>query len=108
MIACGVIVDAEVKRSKVNVCWVAGNRATAKVVFRQPGFRLGLIVDLLQDDDVRVQTVAGAALATFSYNIASNQRMIAHLAGHRLTFAHFYDLLKHGDELQRANAAFQV
>jgi len=86
----------------------AGNRATAKTVFRQPGFNFSVIVDLLHNDDFAVQTVAGAALAAFSYNIASNQRMIARSAGQRLTFAHFKHMLTNGDELQRSNAAFQA
>jgi len=81
---------------------------TAKVVFRQPGFDFSLIVDLLRDEDRAVQTVAAAALAAFSYNIASNQRLIAHHAGQWLTFQHLKDMLKHGDELQRSNAAFQA
>lgn len=87
---------------------VTGNRATAKVVFRQPGFNFGLILDLLHDDDRAVQTVAGASLAAFGYNIASNQRLIARCAGDRLTFAHFKNMLTEGDELQRSNAAFQA
>ena len=87
---------------------MVGNRATAKVVFRQPGFNFSLIVDLLHDDERAVQTVAGAALAAFSYNIASNQRLIARSADNRLTFAHFKDILKDGDEIQRSNAAFQA
>jgi len=87
---------------------MAGNRTTAKVIFRQPGFTFSLILDLLHDDDRAVQTVAGAALAAFSYNIASNQRKIARCAGHRLTFAHFKDILAEGDELQRSKAAFQA
>ena len=92
-----------------SACWVSGNRATARVVFRQPGFSFSVIVDLLAHEDRAVQTVTGAALAAFSYNIASNQRLIARCAaGQRLTFAHFSDILRHGDELQRANAAFQV
>jgi len=87
---------------------VKGNRATAKVIFRQPGFSFDLILDLLQDEDRSVQTEAGAALAAFSYNIASNQRLIARDAGDRLTFAHFMDVLKDGDELQRSKASFQA
>jgi len=87
---------------------VAGNRASAKVVFRQPGFNFSLIIDLLHNEDRAVQTVAGAALAAFSYNIASNQRLIARCAGPRLTFEHFKDMQTEGDELQRSNAAFQA
>ena len=86
----------------------AGNRGTGRVVFRQPGFDMGVIVDLLEDEDRAVQTVAGAALAAFSYNIASNQRLIARHAPKPLTFQHFADMLQHGDELQRSHAAFQV
>jgi len=77
-------------------------------VFRQPGFSFPLIIDLLHDDDLAVQTVAGAALAAFSYNIASNQRLIARRAGDRLTFAHFTQMLADGDEIQRTYAAFQA
>jgi len=88
--------------------FVTGNRATAKVVFRQPGFNFGLILDLLHDEDLEVQTEAGAALAAFSYNIASNQRLIARQAGGRLTFKHFNNILKQGDELQRSKASFQA
>ena len=97
------------------VCWMSatGNRATAKVIFRQSGFSFDLILDLLHDEDRAVQTEAGAALAAFSYNIASNQRLIARCAGadnrhNRLTFAHFMDVLKDGDELQRSKASFQA
>ena len=91
-----------------DVGWT-GNRGTARVVLRQPGFDMALIVSLLGDDDVAVQTVAGAALATFSYNIASNQRLIArHDRAARLSCAHFAHLLRHADQLQRAHAAFQV
>ena len=85
-----------------------GNRATAKVVFRQPGFSFDLILDLLQHEDRAVQTEAGAALAAFCYNIASNQRLIARDAGDRLTFAHFMHALRNGDELQRSKASFQA
>ena len=88
--------------------WLAGNRAAARVVFKQPGFNFSLILHLLHDDDRAVQTVAGDALAAFSYNIASNQRLIARCAGHQLTFAHFTSILREGDELQRSKAAFQV
>ena len=98
-----------VSADQTEACSMTGNRATAKVVFRQPGFNFSLIVDLLYDEDRAVQTVAGAALAAFSYNIASNQRLIARSASRPVIFAHFKDILADGgDELQRSNAAFQA
>jgi len=79
------------------------------VIFRHPGFSFDPILDLLDDGDLLVRTVAGASLAAFSYNIASNQRLIARCdTGSRITLSHFKHLLRDGDELQRSAASFQV
>lgn len=64
------------------------------------------VLKLLYSNDKVVRLLAGAALATFSYNNMQQQQLIAAEGG--ITFNCFMDFLKCEEEYFRCCAAFQV